>query len=448
MNEYQSAKQIVSHVYAMARILQVYDHRNEVVIKTGQKLLNYVTEGPAEIFRYREYLFLNKERLRYEIDGYESLHFIHNRLKELGVKALTFLPGLTQAELINFMTLFSETKDAFDREFDLDRFPHLSLEFGEAEEASPELEMRTQQAKWRYFKALKVTKNLMSKIAVKQPVDSRTFRRAMFGLIDSLVEDESGMLALTAIKNFDEYTYNHSLNVGVLSMALGQRVGLNKAKLARLGTAGILHDMGKLVIPKEVLYKEGPLTDEEWETMRRHADQGVEQILKTRGVDEIGLISILVSFQHHWNLDGSGYPDRGKDQQPALFSRIVRVCDTYDAMTTSRPYQKTPILPHYALQVLWSHRDSWFDRLLVKVFTQMLGVYPVTTCLELSSGEIAVVVRQNPGFVDRPVVKILRNSEKKEVEGVVIDLSVDSSLAITKVVYPQQYGIDTASHII
>jgi len=205
--------------------------------------------------------------------------------------------------------------------------------------------------------------------------------------------------------------------------------------------------MGKVHIPKEVIDKPGALTDEEWEMMKGHARFGVEEILKTRGTDGIGLISIMVSFQHHWNMDGTGYPHREHGEEPILFSRIVRICDTYDAMTTPRAYQTVPVLPHYALRVLWARRNSYFDPILVKVFTQMLGIYPIGSCLELATGEVAVVIRQNPGCADAPVVAIVLDRNKQRTDGETVDLAGDKERRILRAIYPEQYDINPGSYV-
>ena len=447
MTDHQTGRQAVSHFYALTKVLQVYDPKNEVVQNTAQKMIDYIADSPLELLRVREYVFLNKERLRFEIDGYESLRFIHGRLAELQIKSLTFLPDVTRDEVVRFAAIFARDRDSFVKLFSSEGFGHIRIEYGEAEETVPEIRKSRERTMQRYFKALNVTKKLMQNLWAKQPTDSRAFRRVVFSLVDSLSEDEFGLLALAAIKNFDEYTYSHSLNVGVLSIALGQRIGLSKLRLAHLGTAGMLHDMGKVHIPKEVIDKPGALTDEEWEMMKGHTRFGVEEILKTRGADEIGLISLMVSFQHHWNMDGTGYPEREDGQEQILFSRIVRICDTYDAMTTPRAYQTVPVLPHYALRVLWARRNTYFDPILVKVFTQMLGIYPIGSCLELATGEVAVVTRQNPGCTDAPVVAIVLDRNKQKSDGDTVDLAADKERKIARAIYPEQYDINPGSYI-
>jgi HD-GYP domain-containing protein (c-di-GMP phosphodiesterase class II) len=160
------------------------------------------------------------------------------------------------------------------------------------------------------------------------------------------------------------------------------------------------------------------------------------------------MVGMVVAYQHHWNYDGTGYPAREKDEKPTLFAKIVRICDAYDAMTSPRTYQPIPYLRHYALRVLWAHKHTWFDPILVKAFIQLLGIYPVGSCLELSSGEIGLVIRQNAGYLDLPLVKIVTNKQGENVDGATVDLSLEKGINIVRPIFPQQYGINPATYFV
>ena len=454
----KSGKDIVLLIYTLVKAIQVYDLNNDVVQNTAQKFVDDVnslltTMPTIELLRYRDYVFFDKQRLKFEIYSYASLQFIHDRLKKLQIKSLTFLPGISRDEIIRFASIFSEEREVFLQHVASEKFDHINLESETDEEEMPEElddeeQQRRENIKGTYLKALKVTKDVMNNVWSNQPVNVTGLRRIVYKLIDFLYEDELSVMALASIKNFDEYTYNHSLNVGVLSMALGHRIGLSKKTLVTLTNAAILHDIGKVGISAALINKSGKLTNEEWEIVKSHANHGVVEILKSKGLDEIGLASMIVSFQHHWNYDGTGYPAREESDEQTLLAKIVRICDAYDAMTTSRPYKPVPYLPHFALRILWSRRNSWFDPILLKVFIQTLGIYPVGTCLELSSGEIGLVIRQNPGSVDLPVVKIVVNKDGKKTSGRTIDLSGRTKRKIVKPTYPQEYGINPALYCV
>lgn len=449
----KSGANIVSLFYALIKDLQVYDLNNDVVQNAAKRLIYYVNTllnmyNHIELVRYMDYIFFNKQRLRFEIDGYASLQFIHDKFKTLGVKTLTFLPGIDKDEIIIFASVFKEEQDTFQKHFASGTFDHINIEFATEEDEIPDFLRNGEHVKRTYFRALKVTKNLLHNLWTNQAVDMKSSRRIVYNLINALSQDELGLMALTAIKDFDEYTYNHSLNVAILSLALGQRLGLSKKALARLGTAGLLHDIGKVEIPKQLIYKPGKLTEEEWEIIKHHSDYGVTEILKTRGLDEIGLVSITVAYQHHWNFDGSGYPAHEEDQEPTLFARIVRICDSYDAMTTSRVYQPIPYLPHIVLRILWKYQNIFYDPVLVKAFIQLSGIYPVGSCLELTSGEVCLVIRQNQGHLARPLVKLVRDAQKKKSDGRMIDLSVEKHIKIAQAIYPQKFRVEVATYFV
>ncbi|MEO0160688.1 MAG: HD-GYP domain-containing protein [candidate division WOR-3 bacterium] len=452
---YKFGKDFIANFYTLIKATFVYEFNNDVVINLLNKFFNLIktlfqTNNQIEILRYRDYIFFNKIRMRFEIEGYASLQFLEENLKRLGIKTITFFPGLKASEILKFATLFKLNREGFISEYQRINFPSITVEFyTQEEEPVPEFLKNGEQVKKTYFKALKVTKNLIQHLWARQSVDTRSFRRVVYTLIDSLSQDEFGLIALTSIKNFDEYTYNHSLNVGVLSLALGQRLDLDRKNLVKLGTAGLLHDIGKVAISKALIDKAQSLTEEEWEIMKKHSTFGVNEIIKTRGLDDISFAAFLAAYQHHWNYDGTGYPDRfDPKMQPNLFARIIRICDAYDAMTTSRPYQILPYPPPVAIRVIWSHAGSYFDPILVKVFIQILGVYPVSSCLELDNAEIAVVIHQNPVHIDRPVIKIVMNNRKQKIAGPVIDLSQEKRLNIIRPVYPQKYDLNPAEYLL
>jgi HD-GYP domain-containing protein (c-di-GMP phosphodiesterase class II) len=454
MSIHKSGTQLVILFHALAKAVQVYDINNDVVQKAAQRLVLYCTNlfeihAVLSFVRYRDYIFFNKQRLRFQIEGYASLQNLHDRMKALNIRTLSLGPGVTSAEIVHFALVFKEHAQTFHKKLTAKQFKHVTVEFATDDDEIPEFLKDTERVKRTYFKALNVTKNLMQSLWTDRPVDAVSSRRVVYHLIDALSQDEFGLLALTAIKNFDEYTYNHSLNVGVLSLALGQRIGLNRRDLAYLGTAGILHDIGKVEIPKKLIYKAGQLSNEEWETLKMHSTYGVKQILKIRGLDETGLVSLAVAYQHHWNHDGTGYPVRTGDEKPVLLAKIVRVCDSYDAMTTARIYQPIPYLPTIALRVLWKHQGKYFDPVIVKAFILLSGLYPIGSCIELSTDETALVIRQNYGHFELPIVRVVMDSRKRPVdEGAIVDLSEKRDVKILRPVYPQKYGITPGKYFI
>ena len=460
MSNDTAEKNFVLFFYALIQAVQVYDVNNDVVLKAAQKCLEHInslfeTISHIEFVRYQDYLFINKQRLRFKIFGYASLQAMHLRLKSLNIRSITLSPGVNRDELIGCASLLKgDEKPIWDQLYS-EPFTHIHLELQTKDEEAEEgaggdvfgFQQQKERIKQAYFKSLSIVKNLMNSLWTNQPINIGNYRRIVYSLAHFITRDERTLLALTTLKHFDEYTYMHSLDVGILAMIMGDRIGLNKKGIANLGTSGILHDIGKIKIPKELIDKPAKLTEKEWETVRRHAAYGVIEILKAKGLDGMGLVSMVVALQHHWNYDRTGYPVQEKTNKHILFARIVRICDAYDAMITARPYQQIPHLPHFALRVIWAHKNTYFDPILVKVLIQIVGIYPVGSCLELNSGEIGLVIRQNPGYLDLPIVKIVVDKTHKKKDGKTIDLPQEKRLKIIRPIYPQKYGINTAEYL-
>ena len=460
MNSNTSEKNIVFFFYALIQAVQVYGVNNDAALKAAQKCLEHInalfqTISQIELVRYQDYLFINKQRLRFEISAYATLQAMHQRLKSLSIRSITLSPGVDRDELIGCAFLLRGDEESLWDQLSSEPFPHIHLELQSKDEEAEEkpggdivgIQQQKEHIKRTYFKSLTIIKNLMNSLWKHQAINIRSYRRIVYSLAHFVTRDESTLLALTSIKHFDEYTYMHSLNVGILTMSMGEKIGLNRQSIVKLGTSGILHDIGKIQVPKELIDKPEKLTAKEWETVRHHTDYGVIQILKTKGMDELALASMVVAFQHHWNYDSTGYPAQEKAMKHTLFARIVRICDAYDAMITARPYQSIPYLPHFALRVIWGHKDTYFDPILVKTFIQVVGIYPIGSCLELNSGEIGVVMRQNPGYLDLPIVKIVVDKNQKRNDGRMIDLSQERNVEIVKPIYPQKYNINIAEYL-
>lgn len=453
MSFYRSGKDLINQFYALVKSTQIYDLKNDVVLAAADKFVGHIERilssvPQVEFIRYRDYIFFNKLRMRFEIEGYASLQFMNDSYKRLKLKAITFLPGVTPDVVIRFASLFRESHDVMLSSMAGADIRSVTVQFAGPDEEIPEFLQNGEQTKRTYFKALKATRNLIQNLWTNQPVNVKSFRRVVYTLIDNISQDEYGVIALTTIKNFDEYTFNHSLNVGILALAMGQRLGLDKKNLVKLGTAGLLHDIGKVEISKELLYKIGKLTETEWGRLKLHSLFSVRQILKTRGLDEISISALVTAYQHHWNFNGTGYPERDRaEASPSFLSRIIRICDAYDAMTTPRPYQPVPYIPALAVRVIWDRQGTYFDPVLVKIFIQLFGLFPVGSCLEMSTGDIAIALKENTGHIGRPIVKIVVDRHREQVDGALIDLSVTAGIDIKGAVYPQKYRINPAVYL-
>lgn len=267
---------------------------------------------------------------------------------------------------------------------------------------------------------------LVNKPMVKSNL-STAFKQVMEVILEDMKANRQAMLMLSDIYIRDLYLYTHSLNVALYSVAIGMAKGFNNQQLIELGLGALLHDIGKTKIPRSVLEKKEPLTEDEFELIKKHTIYGFELLRKEHGIP---LVSAHCAYQHHEKLSGSGYPRGIIGDQIHEYAKIVAIADVYDAIISERIY-KDPKLPHIALEILYTGVEVDFDKELVEIFRKTIAIYPIGTNVTLSSGESGVVVDINSRFPARPIVRILEDKDKNEIiELYEIDLSKDFSKVI------------------
>ena len=227
------------------------------------------------------------------------------------------------------------------------------------------------------------------------------------------------LISLVRLKSKDEYTYMHSVAVCALMVALAKELKLSDSEIKQAGLAGLLHDIGKAGIPMEVLNKPGALTEEEFTLVKLHPERGHELLLKADIADNV---SLDVCLHHHEKMNGTGYPDKLKDDEISLFAKMGAVCDVYDAITSNRPY-KEGWEPAISLQRM-AQWDGHFDNIVFKAFVKSIGIYPVGSMVKLKSGRLAVVVDQSPKSLLTPIIKVFFSTKSKSrIKVELIDLS-------------------------
>ena len=258
-----------------------------------------------------------------------------------------------------------------------------------------------------YFGALDVIRGAMRATVAGEPIDVEGATTAARGLVERILEDRSAFIGLTCIKGHDQYTFSHSLHICILAVGLGDAAGLDRDELMRLGTSALLHDVGKVLVPREVLRKPGKLTDEEWKAIARHPVDGAILLAE---YDALPGEAVLVAYEHHLKPSGAGYPKTRRPRELCPFSLMVTVADVYDALTTVRPY-RAPMSPVEALGTMAQDTKAEFDPRLLQWFGRMLGTYPPGTAVELSTGEKAVVCSGQMSAPERPIVRIVVGSD-------------------------------------
>jgi HD-GYP domain-containing protein (c-di-GMP phosphodiesterase class II) len=262
-----------------------------------------------------------------------------------------------------------------------------------------------------YQDALAATKNAMASVEREEAIDASVVRAIVGEMLGSILSDHRALVSLTAIKSYDDYLYEHSVNLSVISMFFGYTLGLNDNQLADLGSAALLHDVGKVFVPVEIVRKPGPLTEEEWVNMHSHPVIGARILARTRGLPEL---CSVVTFEHHVRWDHSGYPKLVHDKPLNFYSCLVTIVDCYDSLTTARPY-RTRMSPQEAVGwMVYSGRQQFEPRLLAR-FAALLDVPTLGTVVRLNSGEWAVVIRGSTKDPSRPVVRLLVNDRGEDI---------------------------------
>lgn len=254
----------------------------------------------------------------------------------------------------------------------------------------------------------------------------------------SITRNPEAFLSLSRLKTKDNYTYLHSVAVCALMIALGKQMGMEESVLKDLGMAGLLHDVGKMMIPDEVLNKPGKLTDDEFTTVQNHPLRGWEILKGSEGVCDMALD---VCLHHHEKMDGKGYPDKLAGENISLFARMGAVCDVYDAITSVRCY-KSGWEPSDAIRKMAEWQEGHFDKRVFQAFVKTIGIYPSGTLVKLKSTRLAVVLEQSNSSLITPIVKVFFSTKSNApIHPEIVDLSktIDSIVSAED---PIKWGFD------
>lgn len=305
------------------------------------------------------------------------------------------------------------------------RFAHIPEDRAEAEQRiraqlrHVPLKKEIETARQIHARVVEFSRGMLHDARLGNPVDMQQAVELSAALVDSVMRNEDALLALKYLKSFDEYTFNHSVNVAVVATVFGKSLGLERADLRRLCQTGVLHDVGKALIPDAILNKPGRLTEDEFEVMRSHPGKGHELLGTVRGADEDILRGVL---DHHEKHDGSGYPSGLRGDEISLFGRIIAVADVYDALTSKRVY-KAGMPPSKALRIMYGIRESDFAPGMVERFIRCLGIYPIGTLVRLSTGESGVVVQGAPEEPLLPTVRVIFDAKRRPIPPKDMDLA-------------------------
>ncbi len=260
--------------------------------------------------------------------------------------------------------------------------------------------------------AMTAIQDIFHKLQLTNRVDVGKAKTVAKGIVAEIIANPQVVFHLNDIRLHDDYTFAHSVNVAVLSTIIGSSLGYDEGQLRELAIGALLHDVGKMLVPKEIINKPGRLNAAESEFMRRHSEMGFELLRKE---DEMPLLSAHIAFQHHEKVNGKGYPRALEGDEIHEYSRIAAIADVYDALTSERSYSRAS-LPHEAHEFLMAGAGSHFDASLLDLFFKHVAIYPIGALVQLNSGEIGVVVQVKPDLHFRPRIRILVDADGKNAK--------------------------------
>ncbi len=430
----------VHYLFSASKTVQVHDLNNRATRRVLFDLMEplkklFASEGSIGLQITPDYLYVNDVRITMDSQNFGPVMYVLDAARERDVERIEFDPEVTPDEMSKFLKVFfGETpdEDVFDQiEKQLSRAQITHIKITQWVERDRQLIEHSEtvrnvrkESNQVFFRTVLLMGEVLRGIEQKRVIKVRKAERLTQHMVDIIQADESILVGLTSIKNFDEYTFAHSVNVCVLAMLIGDRLRLYKSDIARLGVTALLHDIGKMYIPQSILNKPERLEGHEWELMKYHTFFGVSELSRSRSLREV-VDAMFAALQHHVHYDGNGYPHKPGGWDIRLFSRIVTIADYFDAMTTPRIYNTKPLTPDKALQFIIERSGKTFDPFIAKVFIHAMGLYPIGTLVEMDTGERGVVVKQNGSsrFMHRPMVVLVESGGSSDPNAPSVDLT-------------------------
>ena len=455
---------LIQRLVALMRTARTYDVSNMAFQRQLQEFMGVLrrlldAEDEVTLVAVADYFYLNGVRVKAStalMGPYQALLADFARRQTGGLR---FLQGVNEAELERFFQIFLAAED-----------PGLAPKLPETvDEASvhnivplpaaqldpedlareldgvPKPQLERARARQVFWRAMVGTRKIVLRARQSGRPDLRHAKRVVQPIVDSVLKSEYSLVGLTALKDHDEYTYAHCVNVAVLSVGMGQALGLARQALADLGVAGLLHDLGKMTVSGDVLRKPGALTSDEWTQMRRHPIEGAKMVARMPGLSQVMIDSMRACFEHHMNYNRTGYPETSANWGQATLSRIVAMADCFDAITAHRAYYKRPHTAFEGLQVLMGPNRVNFDPAVLWALIKTVGLYPAGTVMQTTSGHTVLAMSPNPADVTRPTCRVLLDgSGAAPVEGQG-DLwePMPRTESVTRVLRPEEHQTNT-----
>lgn len=416
-----SAKITFQQLAAVIRNATVYPAAHPFLLASADQLLGKIRE--FLVTRKVVAFYLVAGELFFETHSVpidQGLAVLMEQFTTRDVGGVIFKPAITREEIVKFAYLMGRDAAYFAEQggaagviakenitnIVLHRVILIDKKFGaavkEAKKKSSEI----------FMDAINTVKEIVESVHLDKAVNMKKVSAVVHSMVDDILENRDALMGLTTIKMYDEYTFAHSVNVSVLSIAQGSFLSFDKPQIAALGIAGMMHDIGKVSVPLEIINKPGKLTGEEWEIIKRHPIEGA---LILSDIPAMARLAMVAAFEHHQHGDLRGYPRMDDTVQQHPFSQIIAISDAYDAIIAARVYYNVQTSPEKAIRIMLNKRGTTFDPVLVKAFVNMIGIYPVGTLLKLDTGEIGIVMHQTRDLL-RPRLLLLTKFDGSEKE--------------------------------
>jgi HD-GYP domain-containing protein (c-di-GMP phosphodiesterase class II) len=462
-------QKLLATLYAALQAMKLFPLENQTVQKALDDLHKAAAvvverEGEVEMGLVGDFIFINEVRIRLDLSTYAAFSMLSKSLDKHGIGTVLIHGGLGRDEWPPFLSLLLKKPNG-DAPFQtfvqqLQATPVQHIEVGpEREKAALDEDdaQSKERAKRAYFQTVEVAKNVLGDTRLGKSVNARRVKRAVQSIVDQVLNNETSIMGMTALRDYDDYTFTHCVNVCIFAVVLGQKLGLNKLQLYELGLGGLFHDIGKMRIDEAITNKPSGLTDEEFEQMQQHTTEGLLALFNMHGFSEVPFRAMLMAYEHHMKIDLTGYPSSKRPRRPTLFSRIIAVADGFDAATSNRSYQSVPWRPEDALKEMRDNPKRGYDPLLVKALINVTGIFPVGTLVILDTHEMAVVTAPNPdpSKLNQPVVKVIYDENGVPMaEPRTVNLGADDferggrPPRIIKTTRPEKYGIDIGAYFV
>lgn len=464
----QPEQQLLTAFFVVYKTARIIEENNRTYIRQCQvfhELLNQVSGelGSVSIKTVSGRYFVNERMVRFDDTGLSGAMAVVREWKAIGLGGVVLGGGIEEGDIGRLFKFMSEIKPVSDnieelsarlKTADLAQVRLLSAKEVDAEHTNTAEEVRKEfrtAARANFFRAMSVVESTVVGLSENKEVNVSKTKRVVHTLIDHIVRDESSLIELTAIRDYDDYTYAHSVNVCVYALTMGVRLGLDRPRLSQLGFAAIFHDAGKVKLPTDLIRKPEKFDEDDWLQMQRHPLLGAKTILRSLKLDAHSARAARGAFEHHISPDNSGYPQLPERRRPVnLFSRIISIVDNFDALTSGRVYMKEAIPPDEALRKMHFQMHAKFDAFLLRIFTDVIGVYPAGSLVLLSTDEVALILTNSDTDRARPYVKIIGNQQGllSEPEWADLSLPEESARTVVRLIDPERYGLNLREFIL